>query len=152
MCRYAESFPSSDLQGQYRKSHHMSRFLRPLLLNHSKYLLRCSRYPLMHHVRWMSTKDAAPVPPSKPETPVEAALREAKDNQVQEFLKGTVDVPQVVKKSIWSRVKDEAAHYWHGARLLGAETKISWRLLVKMLKGNQLSRREFRQVSGTLHS
>jgi hypothetical protein len=50
------------------------------------------------------------------------------------------------KLSIWEKIKHEAVHYWQGTKLLGAEVKISSRLLVKLVRGNSLSRKEMRQV------
>jgi LETM1 and EF-hand domain-containing protein 1 len=47
------------------------------------------------------------------------------------------------------RIKDEIMHYWDGSKLLAAETKISSRLLLKLLKGKELSRREYRQLRRT---
>jgi LETM1 and EF-hand domain-containing protein 1 len=89
------------------------------------------------------TTDAKKV---KPETEFEKALEEAKKDafNVQPKLE-TVPAP-IKKKSIVERVKEEILHYWHGSKLLAAETKISSRLLLKVLKGNTLSRREYRQV------
>jgi LETM1-like protein len=87
--------------------------------------------------------------PEKPETPIEQALREAKEQSVLDHLKGTQAPSTVVKKPLWDRVKEEAMHYWHGTKLLGAETKISARLCVKLLKGQKISRREVRQVYPT---
>lgn len=54
----------------------------------------------------------------------------------------------------WAKIKHEVNHYWDGTKLLGAEIKISWRLLRRLLKGKQLTRRERRQVGGDslLHS
>lgn len=46
----------------------------------------------------------------------------------------------------WAKIKHEANHYWDGTKLLGKETKISWRLLRRLLRGKQLTRRERRQV------
>ena len=62
--------------------------------------------------------------------------------------------PQVVqvpapKKSLWQRVKEEVRHYWDGTKLLATETKISTRLTFKLLKGQQLTRREYRQLKRT---
>jgi LETM1 and EF-hand domain-containing protein 1 len=48
----------------------------------------------------------------------------------------------------WAKVKHEVNHYWDGTKLLGKEIKISWRLLRRLLKGKQLTRRERRQVGG----
>jgi LETM1 and EF-hand domain-containing protein 1 len=59
-------------------------------------------------------------------------------------IKPVAPIPQ---KKLVQRIKEEALHYWHGLKLLGTETSISSRLLLKLLKGNELSRREYRQVS-----
>lgn len=47
---------------------------------------------------------------------------------------------------IWEKVKHEAAHYWHGSKLLVSEIRISMRLVSQLLKGKTLTRREKRQV------
>ncbi len=75
--------------------------------------------------------------------PNSLTLREAKENTLSNNL---VSPPPVKKKSLLARIKEEALHYWHGSKLLWAETKISSRLLIKVLYGTQLSRREYRQV------
>lgn len=49
----------------------------------------------------------------------------------------------------WAKVKHEAAHYWHGSKLLVAEVKISSRLQWKLLHGETLTRRERRQLKRT---
>ena len=46
----------------------------------------------------------------------------------------------------WNKVKHEAAHYWHGSKLLVSEVRISSRLQWKILQGETLTRRERRQV------
>lgn len=50
------------------------------------------------------------------------------------------------KLSLWGKVKKEAAHYWDGTKLLAAETRISFKLALKMAAGYELTRREHRQV------
>lgn len=50
------------------------------------------------------------------------------------------------KLTIWQKVKKEAAHYWDGTKLLAAETRISFKLALKMAAGYELTRREHRQV------
>lgn len=102
-----------------------------------------------------NSTNSTPVKP-KTETIIEQAIREAKGNQPEDpiniysvpALKIESVTPQapVVKKSLWTRVKEEASHYWHGSKLLGKEVSISSRLLVKLLQGSDLSRREQRQV------
>lgn len=53
------------------------------------------------------------------------------------------------KLTIWDKVKHEAKHYWDGTKLLGLEIKISSRLLIKLLTGYELTRREFNQLKRT---
>lgn len=55
------------------------------------------------------------------------------------------------KKTIWEKVKHEALHYYHGFRLLALETKISFQLLIRMLKGYDLTRREHQQVISLIY-
>ncbi|KZT11621.1 LETM1-domain-containing protein [Laetiporus sulphureus 93-53] len=50
---------------------------------------------------------------------------------------------------IWKKVKHEAQHYWHGSKLLAAEVRISSRLVWKILHGDNLTRRERRQLKRT---
>ncbi|KAF5365688.1 hypothetical protein D9758_003204 [Tetrapyrgos nigripes] len=50
---------------------------------------------------------------------------------------------------VWKKVKHEAAHYWHGSKLLVSEVRISARLQWKILHGEQLTRRERRQLRRT---
>ncbi|EGN95445.1 hypothetical protein SERLA73DRAFT_186448 [Serpula lacrymans var. lacrymans S7.3] len=49
----------------------------------------------------------------------------------------------------WKKVKHEAAHYWHGSKLLVSEVRISGRLQWKILHGESLTRRERRQLRRT---
>ncbi|CAO3634065.1 unnamed protein product [Cunninghamella blakesleeana] len=53
------------------------------------------------------------------------------------------------KKSLWTKIKEEAVHYWHGTKLLGLEIRISSKLTWKLLNGNHLTRREARQLRRT---
>lgn len=57
--------------------------------------------------------------------------------------------PMVAKPSIGKRIMDELKHYYHGFRLLFIDIKISWNLLVRVLKGEMLSRREKKQLVKT---
>lgn len=47
---------------------------------------------------------------------------------------------------VWAKVKHEAAHYYHGSKLLVSEVRISSRLMLKLMRGGSLTRRENRQV------
>lgn len=68
----------------------------------------------------------------------------AQDSVVQGAPKA---VEKVEKLSIWQKVKGEIIHYYHGFRLLGLDMKISAKLIWRILKGKELSRREHRLVS-----
>ncbi|PVG04085.1 LETM1-domain-containing protein [Serendipita vermifera] len=50
---------------------------------------------------------------------------------------------------MWAKVKHEAAHYWHGSKLLVSEMRISLRLVFALLQGKTLTRREKRQLRRT---
>ena len=57
------------------------------------------------------------------------------------------DVAQ--KTNLWQKVKAEIIHYYHGFRLLGLDMKISAKLVWRILKGTELSRREHRLLIKT---
>ncbi|GFV91490.1 hypothetical protein TNCV_2384501 [Trichonephila clavipes] len=54
------------------------------------------------------------------------------------------------KRSIGKRIWDEILHYYHGFRLLFVDIKISTRLAFKIAKGEELTRREHRQLIRTV--
>ena len=65
---------------------------------------------------------------------------------------GVPDVPStknLPKPPIMARIKEGLLHYWHGSKLLAYETKISSKLLFKLIRGEQLIRRERRQLLRT---
>ena len=43
---------------------------------------------------------------------------------------------------VWDHAKEMASHYWHGSKLLAADTRIASKLLVRLVTGHHLSRRE----------
>ncbi|TPX69882.1 hypothetical protein CcCBS67573_g06722 [Chytriomyces confervae] len=61
-----------------------------------------------------------------------------------------VGPPAEPKKPLLQRIKDEVHHVYLGMKLLAAETRISSRLLVKLMKGIALSRREGLQLKRTV--
>ncbi|OJA13735.1 hypothetical protein AZE42_02954 [Rhizopogon vesiculosus] len=66
--------------------------------------------------------------------------------------KSTLPAPasdQPLMARVWKKVKHEAAHYWHGSKLLVSEVRISGRLQWKILHGESLTRRERRQLKRT---
>ena len=53
------------------------------------------------------------------------------------------------KRPLMKRVWDEMVHYYHGFRLLFIDVRIASRLVYKSLNGEDLSRREYRQLTRT---
>jgi hypothetical protein len=53
------------------------------------------------------------------------------------------------KVPLSTKIKEGLLHYWQGSKLLAYETKISSRLLLKLLKGDNLIRREQIQLRRT---
>lgn len=70
----------------------------------------------------------------------------AQDSVVQGASKA---VEKAEKLSVWQKVKGEIVHYYHGFRLLGLDMKISAKLIWRILKGKELSRREHRLLIKT---
>ncbi|SMN20013.1 similar to Saccharomyces cerevisiae YOL027C MDM38 Mitochondrial protein, forms a complex with Mba1p to facilitate recruitment of mRNA-specific translational activators to ribosomes [Maudiozyma saulgeensis] len=54
------------------------------------------------------------------------------------------------KEPLMTRIKHEVNHYVNGTKLLGYEIKISTKLLVKLVQGYELSRRESNQLRRTM--
>ncbi|KAG7818734.1 hypothetical protein KL919_002437 [Ogataea angusta] len=53
------------------------------------------------------------------------------------------------KLTLGQKIMKEVQHYWHGTKLLGYEIKVSSKLLIKMLAGYELTRRETKQLTRT---
>ena len=91
-------------------------------------------------------------PPPLPPAPLDAitpkAIDLAEEKVQKEIAKKEKDAkPQgSLPTRAWAVVKKEAAHYWAGTKLLGHEIKISTKLLRTVLRGEELTRRERRQV------
>jgi hypothetical protein len=91
--------------------------------------------------------------PSKPSSKVEESVQTLKESISEKKPAVTAAAPStaVVKKSMWQKVKDELIHYYHGFRLLFIDINVSRKLVMRVLNGKSLSRREHRQVqSGQL--
>jgi LETM1 and EF-hand domain-containing protein 1 len=83
-------------------------------------------------------------PKVKQETGFEQALREAKEEElktetVQQSSTTTEIQSSDKKKSLWVRIKEEASHYWHGSKLLAAETKISSFITPQFFEQHQMA-------------
>ncbi|XP_050481237.1 mitochondrial proton/calcium exchanger protein [Bombus huntii] len=76
--------------------------------------------------------------------------KEIKNNAQESIVQsGSKSVEKVEKLTVWQKVKGEIIHYYHGFRLLGLDMKISAKLIWRILKGNELSRREHRLLIKT---
>jgi LETM1 and EF-hand domain-containing protein 1 len=87
---------------------------------------------------------------SKP-TPAPASSSVPSDPNTASDVKPSPPAPKEQPKGplltrAWKKVKHEAAHYWHGSKLLVSEVRISARLQWKILHGDALTRRERRQA------
>lgn len=57
--------------------------------------------------------------------------------------------PAAPKPPLLDRIKHEVQHYWDGTKLLGYEIKVSSKLLFRMIRGYELTRREQSQLTRT---
>lgn len=80
-------------------------------------------------------------------TKKEKTIEEKKTEQKSEEIKTETVTKQ--KPPLWTRVKDEAKHYWFGTKLLFTELRIATRHLSRVLQGHSLSRRERKQLVRT---
>lgn len=106
-----------------------------------------------------STRAVGHVPPPGSPPPAPPAPLDAAPPKVADLAAESKEQEQAIAKKekkeklpgtwgsrTWEKVKKEAAHYWHGTKLLGQEIKISAKLQYKVLQGGTLTRRERRQV------
>lgn len=94
--------------------------------------------------------------PLKPSSKVEESvlafkedLKKEKEKKAATAQSATAPTTAVAKPSIGKRIMDELKHYYHGFRLLFIDIKISWNFLIRLLKGEALSRREKKQLVRT---
>jgi LETM1 and EF-hand domain-containing protein 1 len=93
----------------------------------------------------------APLPPVRLDTIPPKIVDLAEETAQKEVSKKEATKPQgSLPSRAWAVVKKEAAHYWAGTKLLGHEIKISAKLLRVVLRGEELTRRERRQVRAFL--
>lgn len=79
------------------------------------------------------------------------ALKEAEPSTVatQPDMSGAA-VPAPPKRPLVKRIWDELVHYYHGFRLLFIDIRVSSRLVYRVLNGDELSRREHKQLVRTV--
>uniref|UniRef100_A0A131XMB7 Mitochondrial proton/calcium exchanger protein n=1 Tax=Hyalomma excavatum TaxID=257692 RepID=A0A131XMB7_9ACAR len=79
------------------------------------------------------------------------ALKEAEPSTVatKPDMSGAA-VPAPPKRPLVKRIWDELVHYYHGFRLLFIDIRVSSRLVYRVLNGDELSRREHKQLVRTV--
>lgn len=103
-------------------------------------------YRNFHSSQWTKEKES-----SKVEQTVKALKVEKTKQESSHILTDEVKLAQVPpKRSLMKRIVDEVIHYYHGFRLLLIDIKVSTRLVWKILNGEDLSRREHRQLVRTV--
>ncbi|XP_034948387.1 mitochondrial proton/calcium exchanger protein [Chelonus insularis] len=77
--------------------------------------------------------------------------QEGKEKKIAASSVETTDTNKAVvkKDTIWQKVKRELLHYYHGFRLLWLDMKVSGKLLWRLAKGKDLTRRERRLLIKT---
>ncbi|KAK7466983.1 LETM1 domain-containing protein ylh47 [Stygiomarasmius scandens] len=114
-----------------------------LIIRSSSYPTRYSRSQVLF-TRYQSTQS------SKSVTQNSSSVPSTSDSTSKPSLPATSEAPKgPLLSRVWKKVKHEAAHYWHGSKLLVSEVRISARLQWKILHGEQLTRRERRQLRRT---
>ncbi|XP_046654554.1 mitochondrial proton/calcium exchanger protein-like isoform X1 [Daphnia pulicaria] len=113
--------------------------------NRAILVTRCRKTPNRYFqttvTRW------ADITPNRPSSAVEASILSYKlDHKISE---PNVSSISVKKPSLAKRILDELVHYYHGFRLLFIHVGISGNLLLRVLQGETLSRREKKQLVTT---
>jgi LETM1 and EF-hand domain-containing protein 1 len=78
-------------------------------------------------------------------------IKEEKEKQKSQTLSSSIIIKSQEKglekkPTLWQKIKIELLHYYHGFRLLGLDMKVSAKLILRILQGHELSRREHRLV------
>ncbi len=120
---------------------------RPLHVDHN--LLRippsiicCADHPKCFHTHHFLYAD-----PSKPSSKIEESVQALKEkNKSHESAEEVEKTIVSSKKTLKQKIIDECVHYYHGFRLLFIDISVSTKLLGRILRGIQLSRREHNLV------
>ncbi|KAI5955773.1 hypothetical protein KGF54_001275 [Candida jiufengensis] len=127
-------------------------------------------YQLINSIRFQSTVTPPPPTQDKKQTqgaedlkktlkkdnfsgkdsPLETQALEKLENSPANQLVNKDEKETKPKPPLWDRFKHEVQHYWAGTKLLGYEVKVSTKLLVKLMAGYGLSRRESNQLQRTI--
>lgn len=106
---------------------------------------------VLYRPLWVPSKKLSEKESSKVEGTVKA-LKEAEHPAVDIAKPATAVAPAhpVPKRSLLKRIWDELVHYYHGFRLLFIDIRVSSRLVYRVLNGDELTRREHKQLVRTV--
>ncbi|CAN7991467.1 unnamed protein product [Ixodes hexagonus] len=106
---------------------------------------------VLYRPLWVPSKKLSEKESSKVEGTVKA-LKEAEHPGVMDLAKpaATVLAHPVPKRPLLKRIWDEIVHYYHGFRLLFIDIRVSSRLVYRVLNGENLTRREHKQLVRTV--
>uniref|UniRef100_A0A2R5LMH4 Putative paramyosin n=2 Tax=Ornithodoros turicata TaxID=34597 RepID=A0A2R5LMH4_9ACAR len=102
----------------------------------------CIRRPLTIPSRCVMEKES-----SKVEGTVKALKETEEPSRTTEIIAPLQAPP---KRSLGKRIWDEMVHYYHGFRLLFIDIRVSSRLVYRILNGDDLTRREHKQLVRTV--
>ncbi|CDW51918.1 LETM1 domain containing protein [Trichuris trichiura] len=74
---------------------------------------------------------------------------EERDKLQKEYTQMQKSIEMQKKQSLWQKTVAECKHYYHGFKLLYFDLKVATRLIVRILKGDTLMRKERRQLVRT---
>lgn len=127
-----------------------STFVHAQLLSHVRNTKHNSLVVLVGRIpgRCLQTSNSrwVDVAPHRPSSKVEATVQSYKHDPTKT---DPISSVAVQKPSLAKRIADELIHYYHGFRLLFIEVGISGNLLLRVLQGEVLSRREKKQLVTT---
>ncbi|KJE93478.1 leucine zipper-EF-hand containing transmembrane protein 1 [Capsaspora owczarzaki ATCC 30864] len=95
----------------------------------------------------VSASDELAATPAGASATESVASASATGDQLATTTGTAVAVPK--KPTLWERAKHELIHYWNGFKLLGADIRITARLLRQVSQGHTLTRRERKQLIRT---
>ncbi|KFD52100.1 hypothetical protein M513_07082 [Trichuris suis] len=74
---------------------------------------------------------------------------EERDKLQKEYTQMQKNIEMQKKQSLWQKTVAECQHYYHGFKLLYFDLKVATRLIIRILKGETLMRKERRQLVRT---
>ncbi|KAG7201202.1 hypothetical protein KM043_003989 [Ampulex compressa] len=99
--------------------------------------------------KWNGQESSSKVEDTVKNIKEQKEMKEKKGSVILQDASKTLEKSMVPKQTVWHKVKAEILHYYHGFRLLGLDMRVSAKLIWRILKGKDLSRREHRLLIKT---